>query len=589
MNSDREFVDRVRSAADIARTVGEVLPLRRAGRRLAGLCPFHAEKTPSFYVDEQKQLFHCFGCGVGGDVFKFVMLHEKMEFRETLEMLAEKNGIEVPKMSRQAIVAKGLKDRLYEANAVAAAWFRAALANPTAGKPGRDYLAARGVRAETLERLGLGFAPREWESLKRHLVAKGFTPEEILASGLVVPRQDGSGSYDRFRERIIFPIVSAMGKIVGFGGRTIGPASESAGKPKYMNSPESPIYSKSEVLYGLYPAREALGRDKIAVLVEGYLDFASLFEAGIENVVASLGTAFTEGHAKLLARYVDGVVVNYDPDTAGRAATLRSLAPLVAKGLRVRVLRTPQGEDPDALVRRIGPDAYRELLRAAPDYMDYAIEEAVAGKDLSAPRSKVAALNEILPLLGAIESPIERSRYVPVLADRLAVEDALVLNEISKAAKERRTEIAPPPPRESGPSPKMAEIGLVRVLVEIPHARAELTPMLAPERHDALLTWPILSAIREMAGAGETITYPSLIDKLRGQTSERLVPLIAERNDPLGDLAHARDCLDTLELDALQAECRRIQRKIEATADGSQHAALVARKFELSQRIRDLS
>src|SRR5262245_2089027 len=348
MNSDREFVDRVRSAAEIGRTVGEFVRLRRVGRRLVGLCPFHAEKTGSFSVDEQKQLFHCFGCGAGGDVFKFMMLHEKLDFREALEALAEKHGIEVPRRARSETAPKGLKERLLEANGAAASWFRAQLAEPRVGAAGRAYLEQRGVGSRTIEQLGIGFAPREWDGLRRHLLARGFTQDELVASGLVVVRADGSGVYDRFRERIIFPIVSAGGKIVGFGGRAIAPPAELGNRPKYLNSPETPVYSKSETLYGLYPAREALKREGAAVLVEGYLDFASLFEAGIENVVASLGTAFTEGHARLLARYVDGVVVNYDPDAAGRAATLRSLAPLVAKGLRVRVLRLPAGEDPDA-------------------------------------------------------------------------------------------------------------------------------------------------------------------------------------------------------------------------------------------------
>ena len=390
MTTDREFVDRVRSAADIVKTVGEYLHLRKVGRRHVGLCPFHAEKTPSFSVDEQKQVFYCFGCGAGGDIFKFLMLHEKLEFGEALKILAEKNGIEVPRASwRQA--PRSLKERLYEANALAAAHYRETLAHAENGRPGREYLAGRGIQAGTVERLGIGYALHGWEGLKSRLLSRGFSPEELSSSGLLVPRADGSGSYDRFRERIIFPIVSVVGKIVGFGGRAIGSPGDSRHEPKYLNSPETPVYSKGETLYGLYQAREALRERGFAVLVEGYLDFASLFEAGIENVVASLGTAFTDGHARLLARYVDRVVVNYDADAAGKAAALRSLAPLVARGLEVKVLRLPAGEDPDLYVRRIGADEYRGRLDSAPDYMDYAIDEAVSGKNLRSPRNQVAA------------------------------------------------------------------------------------------------------------------------------------------------------------------------------------------------------
>lgn len=586
MNGDREFVDRVRSAADIAKVVGEYVHLRKSGRRLAGLCPFHAEKTPSFYVDEQKQLFHCFGCGVGGDVFKFLMLHEKMDFREALEALAEKHGIEIPRVQRTA-GPKGLKDRLYEAHAAAAAYYRAALAHEVQGRHGREYLAHRGLRRETLERLGVGFAPRGWDGLKGHLSAGGFTPSEMSASGLVVAKSDGVGSYDRFRERVIFPIVAANGKVVGFGGRTIVDPGESRNEPKYMNSPETPIYSKSDTLYGLYPARDALKKERFAVLVEGYLDFASLYEAGIENVVASLGTAFTEGHAKLLARYVDGVVVNYDADTAGRTAALRSLAPLVAKGLKVKVLRLPAGEDPDLFVRRIGRDDYLSRIDAAPEYMDYVIEEAVSSQDVKSARGKVTALNQILPHLTAIESPLERVRYVPVLADRLAVEDSLILAEVTKAVKEKRSSLSPPPPIYAAAHVSIAEAGLIRVLVEVPGALAQLASDIDRELLPLIRTGPIIAAILETAGE-TTMDYTGLAGRL-DENQAALLRLVAMRSEPVGDTEFARDCLQTLAVDQLQAECRRIQRRIDATSDGQLHADLAARKYKLSQRIRELS
>jgi DNA primase len=591
VNADREFVDRVRSAADMARTVGEYVSLRKAGRRLTGLCPFHAEKTPSFYVDEQKQLFHCFGCGVGGDVFKFLMLHDKLEFREALESLAERNGIEIPRATARQAGPRGLKERLLEANSAAAAWFRAALADESAGRPGREYLAKRGLRRETVDRLGIGFAPKNWDGLQRHLLSRGFTPEELVGSGLCVPRNDGTGSYDRFRERVMFPIASASGKVVAFGGRTISTSgSPQKPEPKYMNSPETAIYSKSELLYGLYAGREALRKQQFAVLVEGYLDFASLFEAGIENTVASLGTALTEGHAKLLSRHVDCVVVNYDADAAGRSAALRSFAPLVAHGLRVKVLRLPAGEDPDVYVRRIGKDGYLERIDAAPDYMDYAIEEAASGRNIATARDKVLALNAVLPLLAAIESPIERSRYVPVLADRLAVEDELILGEISKAVKGRKTAVAAPPPaHEDDLRVSLAEAGLVRVLVEVPDAASELAPLLRSELLEQLRAGTIVSRICALFDEGVPVTYDELFTRIDEERTERLLRSIAMQSDPLGDIAYGRSCIESLELDHLMAESRRIQRRIDATSDGSQHAVLTARKFELSQRIRELS
>lgn len=589
MNGDREIVDRVRSAADILRTVGEFVPLRKAGRRHVGLCPFHAEKTPSFSVDEQKQFFYCFGCGTGGDVFKFVMLHEKLEFPQALELLAEKNGIELPRARPGGSGSRELKDRLQEANAAAAAFYRAALANEQAGRPGREYLERRGIARATVERLGLGYAPRGWEGLKAHLLSRGFTPVELAASGLVVPRADGSGSYDRFRERIVFPIASASGKVVAFGGRTITAQEGPAHEPKYMNSPETPIYSKSETLYGLYHGREALRANGFAVLVEGYLDFASLFEAGIENVVASLGTAFTDGHARLLARHVDAVVVNYDADTAGKTAALRSLVPLVARGLKVRVLRLPAGEDPDKFVRRAGPVAYRKALESAPDHMDYVIDEAVSGKNLRSPGSQVEALNQILPHVAAFESAIERNRYVSILADRLSVEDSLILAEVSRALKERKGSVAPPPVRKVQASIAESEMVLVRILVEDPLARQELLPLIETRHVDGLATGPILSEILRMAAANEPLDYAVLSTRLTDGAAVQLLGRIAMRTDPPGGLPEGRDCLASLERERLEAERRRIQNRFAANPDPALYEEVTLRKLEINRRIKELS
>jgi DNA primase len=591
MSSDREVVDRVRSASDIVRTVGEVVSLRKAGRRHVGLCPFHAERTPSFSVDEQKQLFHCFGCGAGGDVFKFMMMHEKIEFPEALSLLAEKNGIELPRRGAgSAAGPRGPRERLYEANAEAAAYFRSALAHPETGRSARDYIASRGIQKATIERLGVGYAPRGWDGLRGHLLGRGFKESELAGSGLVVPRADGGGSYDRFRDRIVFPIITPSARIVGFGGRALAPPASGFAEPKYLNSPETAIYSKGETLFGLYHSREALGREKSAILVEGYLDFASLFEAGIEHVVASLGTALSDGHARVLARYVEDIVVCYDGDTAGRAATLRALTPLVSRGLRVRVLRLPSGEDPDSFVRRVGADGFREALGGALDQMDYVIEEAIAGKDLKSAGGQVAALNEILPHLAAIRSPIERSRYVPVLADRLRVADDLILAEAARAAKERRTSIAPPPPaRRVEKEIPESEAGLVRILVEDAAARTELLPRLGGDGIGALRTGPILSEILAMAAQDAPLTYAALSTRLRDGAAAQLLTRLAMRTDPPGGLTEGLSCLASLERERLKAERHGIQSRIEKTTDATTIDGLLVRKVEISRRIDKLS
>src|SRR6266852_686135 len=372
------FAERVKQQADIVRVVGEYVRLKKSGQNFTGLCPFHSEKTPSFAVHPVKQIYHCFGCGVGGDVFSFVREMEKCEFPEAVRVVAEKCGIPIPRPRERSPEERRENQQraaLVEMHREAAAFFMKQLEGTLEGKAARAYLEDRGLDAEAIARFGLGFAPSGGEVLYRHLKQK-YPDKLIDVSGLVSRDQSGR-FYDRFRRRMMFPIANEGGKIVAFGGRALGDD-----MPKYLNSPETPIYSKSNILYHLDRAKEGMRRQDLAILVEGYMDAISVARAGISNVVASCGTSLAESQVKLLARFTRRVVVNYDPGAAGQAATERSIVLLLEQGFDVCVLSLPGKADPDKFIREQGAEAYRKLLESAPEYVDYLIGRARLASEL---------------------------------------------------------------------------------------------------------------------------------------------------------------------------------------------------------------
>src|SRR5712675_718158 len=371
------FADRVKQQADIVRVVGEYVRLKKSGANFTGLCPFHAEKSPSFAVHPTKQIYHCFGCGVGGDVFKFVMEMEKCAFPEAIRIVAEKCGIAVPRQKERSPEERKENQQrsvLVEMHREAQTFFVKQLEGTLEGKAARAYLEDRGLDKDAIARFGIGYAPSGGDSLLRHLKPK-YNDKLLVDSGLVSRDQSAGRLFDRFRRRITFPISNESGKIVAFGARALGDD-----MPKYLNSPETPIYSKSNVLYHLDRAKESLRQRDFAILVEGYMDAIAVARAGVGNVVASCGTALAESQIKLLGRFTRRVIVNYDPDTAGQAATERSLTALLEQDFEVRVLALPpigdKKADPDLYIREKGSDAYQKQLREAPPYVDYLIRRA---------------------------------------------------------------------------------------------------------------------------------------------------------------------------------------------------------------------
>src|SRR6201981_1027259 len=367
------FAERVKQQADILRVIGEYGRLKKSGANFTGLCPFHQEKTPSFAVHPVQQMYHRVGCGAGGDVFKFVMEMEKSSFPEALRTVAEKCGIAIPKPRERSPEERRenqQRSALVEMHRETAAFFSRALHDSSEGKVAAAYLEDRGLDREAMKRFGLGFAPSSGDALLRFLKQK--YPEKLLDVSGLISRDQSGRAYDRFRRRIMFPISNEAGKVIAFGGRAMGDDT-----PKYMNSPETPIYTKSTVLYHLDRAKEALRQSDFAVLVEGYMDAIAVARAGIANVVASCGTSLAEPQIKLLGRFTKRVIVNYDPDTAGQSATERSISLLLEQDFEVRVLALPpvgdKKADPDLFIRERGAEEYTNFLKNAPPYVDYLI------------------------------------------------------------------------------------------------------------------------------------------------------------------------------------------------------------------------
>src|SRR5260221_13441554 len=428
------FADRVKNQAGIVRGISEYERLKKSGQNFTGLCPFHGEKTPSFAVHPVKQIFHCFGCGKGGDVFSFVMEMEKCPFPEAVKVVAEKCGIPVPSpKERTPEERKENQQRaaLIEIHRETQSFFTRQLESTAEGRAARAYLEDRGLNPETITKFGIGYAPSGGDVLLRQLKSK-YAEKLLVESGVISRDQSGARLFDRFRKRITFPIANESGKIVAFGCRALGDD-----LPKYLNSPETPIYSKSNLLYHMDRAKEPIRRQDFAILVEGYMDAIAVARAGIGNVVASCGTSLAEPQIKLLGRFTKRVIVNYDPDTAGQVATERSIAILLEQDFEVRVLALPGKADPDKFVREQGADAYMKLVKESPPYVDYLIARA-RQMDMTTAEGKLRAVNFLLPYVQKIPNRILRSEWATRIAQQLRLDEPVLRAALSKAASERR-------------------------------------------------------------------------------------------------------------------------------------------------------
>jgi DNA primase len=424
-----DIISRVRDSIDIVDLVSGYVSLKKTGKNHTGLCPFHAEKTPSFSVNPDKQIFHCFGCGAGGDVFKFIELQEGLNFPEAVRALAGRAGISLPTDSRLRDQDKKYEDErkvLLKIVADAVEYFRKELEGP-AGSAARAYLKKRGVTDAIVQDFALGYVKPEWDGLLRHLKQKGYALGQIERAGLIIKRSEGEGYYDRFRGRIIFPIRDIAGKVIAFGGRVMDDS-----LPKYLNSSETPLYSKSNTLYCLDMAKESGRRQGYFIIVEGYLDAIACHQYGVRNAVATLGTALTEGHLRLMRRFSDKLVLIFDPDPAGVKASLRGFDLFMTSGMKVNVVSLPDGDDPDTFLQKHGHDAFAACLRKSVKFMDFVLEQVLKSGSLASIDDKVQKAEEMLEFIKKIPSGIERDYYIRKTAEALDLNETVLRQEMPK-------------------------------------------------------------------------------------------------------------------------------------------------------------
>ena len=579
------FADRVKQQADIVRVVGEYVRLKKTGKDFSGLCPFHQEKTPSFTVSPIKQIFYCFGCGKGGDIFNFVMDIEKCEFPEAVRTIAEKCGISIPRpKERSPEERKENQQRaaLVEMHREAQTFFTKQISGTLEGKAARAYLEDRGIDNKTIDRFGIGYAPSDGDALLRFLKQKKYDEKLLVESGLISRGEQGGRLFDRFRRRITFPIANESGKIVAFGCRALGDD-----QPKYLNSPETPIYSKSGVLYHLDRAKEALRRSDFAVLVEGYMDAIAVARAGISNVVASCGTSLAEQQIKLLGRFTKRVIVNYDPDTAGQSATERSIALLLEQDFEVLVLALPpvgdKKADPDLFIRERGVEEYTKLLKSAPPYVDYLIARA-RQTDLTTGEGKRRAVNFLLPYVQKIPNSILRSEWATRIAQQLRLDEPVLRAALSKAAAQRHSELKIQPELVAR-SAKPVERRLVRMLAESAGFRRELAQqMQTGTLHSGLETEKIFAALIAASLSDEPVQSTEIAAQLEERDRRTLFEILFEdASEPTWD--EAMSCIEELQQRKAKRELADVQRSIEANPAGPELRGLLEKKQALMRRI----
>jgi len=562
-----DFVEQLKSSIDIVKVVGEYVRLRRVGAtgRYLGLCPFHQEKTPSFNVNQTRQFYKCFGCGVGGDALKFVMEVDGLTFPEALKLLAERNGIAMPARNEYSDNESKLRGALMEMHEIAAQMYRDGLKGPQ-GEAARAYLAKRGVTQEIIDTFGLGYSDPNGQALARRLGDGRFSAAQIEASGLIRKRTEGAGYYDTFRGRLMFPIHNESGKVIAFGGRAI----HGDDQPKYMNSSETPIYKKTSTLYNLHRARDGMRKLNRTLLVEGYMDVIGVYSAGVKEVVASCGTALTNQQVRAMHRHADTVVVNFDPDDAGANAAERAIQLLLDEGLHVRVLSLEGGPDgvkldPDEFVKRFGADAYRAKLDAASGYFHWLADRARSRFDMRSAEGRMDALKFLMPAVQKLHDKLERAAVASDLAGYLGVDPGLILDQFKRAAAERR-DPAPQQQQSSRTEIPAVERILLNALLSSDLAREQVLPRLPAEVIGTFVTRDIFENLMQLGSGGQPVTFASLDARLDEPARNLLHEVAAadEIGDAVACLEQAEACVERLNGDHRRRQLHAIRAQVKS-------------------------
>src|SRR6266545_1261101 len=575
MRFPQTFIDDLRRQADIVRIVQDYVSLKKTGANWVARCPFHKETKPSFSVNPAKDIFYCFGCQKGGSVFNFVMEIEGVTFPEAIKIVAENTGVPLPKMvdDGRFEARKRDSDQVIELNQWALQWWQDQLQS-SAARSVREYLEQRGITEETSQTFKLGFAPDSWDALSTHLRQKGAVQEQLEKSGLVVKKED-SGSYDRFRGRLMFPVMDIQGRPIAFGGRTL----KKEENAKYINSPETAAYTKGRNLFGLNLARDEIRRSQYAILVEGFLDLIIPFQFGVRNVVASLGTALTPEQVKLLGRFARKVVVNYDGDRAGVQAAKRAIETLLAEDLEVKVLVLPDNADPDEFIRRFGLAEYQRRRGEAQSHIQFVIDQVVRDRNLLSPAQKADAVEEVLPYIRAVRGRLQKREYFDIAMDTLRIADASLRRELWYSVRPggENAGIAKKVERRAEAKPTVAEQRLLELLFSDEQLRSRILPELEPAIYEDLPTAPIFRALLELVNEGIAVDFANLSEKTRDSAvASDLLPMLmmcdSGGSEPSSENNRltAKRCIDALLLMKIDRQIQELSAQmVAAERDGN--------------------
>jgi DNA primase len=570
-----EIIDQVRQTANILEIASQYTTLKRSGRRHVGLCPFHSEKTPSFTLDEEKQLFHCFGCGAGGDIFTLVMEKENLSFAEALRYLAQKYHITMPERERLSPQYKRLEDNIFKLTESALAFFKKNLFNTSEGRKALEYLKKRQISDEIIQKFKIGYAPNSWDSLISFFQSQKVSPELLEKAGLVIYNPKKESYYDRFRGRIIFPIFSESGKALAFGGRSLFDA-----EPKYLNSPDTPIFTKGKFLYGLNFSKESIREQEEIILVEGYTDYVSLYQAGITNLAASLGTSLTPDQISLAKRFTRKMIISFDGDSAGLKAASRAVSLGFEKGMQTRFIQIPQEFDPDSYLKKYGTEAFRDLIKKSVSGLHFLIRIQTQGVKPGSPEEKAKIIRSIVGEISKVPDPVVRSEYLKQISEHFAVEENL-LRSIATRKSDEKTE-------QEKDGFLHAEKSLLQMVFENSTLASNVLRSTREEDFKGLKSEPIFrlllksyAKLRKIPNINE---FKEKIDRsLFGSLSK---VLMEKGNRPTEK--EARDCLDTLKILSLEKQGRQIDFKIsqcEKSGEKQEISALLNKKYEITKQL----
>lgn len=588
MRYDDSLIEQVQHASDIVDIISQFVPMKKAGRNFKACCPFHQEKSPSFMVSAEKQIYHCFGCGAGGNVFGFLMAYEHLTFPEALRRLADRAHIQLPEKSSGERRDRSENEKIYEVYDMALAYYRANFLQPQEGKIARDYFMKRGFTLELAEEFEVGWAPDGWKGLYEHLSKKGIT-EELLIKSRLINKSDKGSCYDVFRGRVMFPIRNLQGRTVAFGGRAVAAGQE----PKYLNSPENPVFVKRRELYGLHLAKRHVDRENPRILVvEGYLDFLRLYSEGFKYSAASLGTALTEEHVAVLKRFCEEVVVVYDGDKAGEAASLRGLEVLLEGQMNVKVVQLPEGNDPDDFLRKFGREAFQKLLDQSRDFFDYKLAVLSRRHNRSETLGLMKITSECLETLTKIESPVLLDRYLKKLSSALGVDAGSLRAELRKLKEKKGYSSAPVmagagavPARKSAGLPEIGqdEVMLLGILLEEPSWVSQAGRELSEGDFQLPGSAQLFRLLCEGASQSNPLSFPAYLNRLEdGNFKKSLTAAVAWEWEPAVKERAFQDCLKSIQRKRIQRRMEDLRREIaDAELRGDQQKILeFTREFQ---------